>query len=323
MGKSPTDLDYPSLMRLPYISLFCLYPICVFSDVIIKDTFEGVKIDFPDDTSKLYPDPKKWAFTFIPGTQWPDSYGDGTNWLNGNDECQTYVTPLLTQIRGRFIPRELRYDPFTIEKDGLHIRAQLLSEEQRQAYQTEASYRRFGSGMLRSRESFLYGEIRLVAKLPKARGSWPAFWMLPSSFEWPPEIDIFEGMAWGKHAKEFHAGIIPKRTEGKPEGAWYSVGTDLSKDFHEYGLDWTPETINGLFDGKGIWSKKTPASMKQRMYLIINLAAGGKWPFNELGVKPINEREPQRLLRGSTEIQGDYPDDLVIKSVTVNVYGKK
>lgn len=295
----------------------------VNAETAFKDDFTGVNMAFPSGVIKQYPDPNKWAFTFLPGSNWPDSYGDGTNWLNGNDECQTYVTPLLTQIRGRFIPRELRYDPFTIEKDGLHIRAQLLSEEQKQTYQTEASYRRFGSGMLRSRESFLYGKIRLVAKLPKARGSWPAFWMLPSSFEWPPEIDIFEGMAWGKHAKEFHAGIIPKRTEKKPEGAWYNVGTDLSENFHEYGLDWTPETINGFFDGKEIWSKKTPASMKQKMYLIINLAVGGKWVFNELGVMPINDREPQRLLRGSTEIQGDYPDDLVIKSVTVNVNGKK
>jgi hypothetical protein len=314
-------------MKILLLSVFfavTLYGLTfVNAETALKDDFKGVSMAFPSGVIKQYPDPKKWAFTFLPGSNWPDSYGDGTNWLNGNDECQTYVTPLLTQIKGVFIPRVLRYDPFFIKKDGLHIRAQLLSEEQRQAYQTEASYRRFGSGMLRSPESFLYGKIRLVAKLPKARGSWPAFWMLPASFEWPPEIDIFEGMAWGKHTKEFHAGIIPKKTEGKPEGAWYNVGADLSEDFHEYGLDWTPETINGLFDGKGIWSKKTPASMKQRMYLIINLAVGGKWPFNELGVKPINGREPQRLLRGTTEIQCDYPDDLVIKSVTVNVYGKE
>jgi len=317
MGKSPTDLDYPSLMRLPFISLFCLYPICVFSDVIIKDAFEGVKIDFPDNTSKLYPDPKKWAFNFLPGTLWPDSYGDGTNWLNGNDECQTYVTPFLTQIKGVFIPRVLRYDPFTIKKDGLHIRAQLLSEGQRQAYQTEASYRRFGSGMLRSRESFLYGKIRLVAKLPKARGSWPAFWMLPAEFQWPPEIDIFEAMAWGPHKKQFHAGIIPKRTEGKAQGAWYDVGVEINEGFNEYGLDWSAEYLTGFFNGEKVWSKKTPESMKQKMYLIINLAVGGKWVFNELGVKPINGRSKERLNAGVENVLTDYPADLVVKSVTV------
>lgn len=287
------------------------------AEVIFEDDFKGVLTSFPSGIKKLYPDPKKWAFCFLPGTKWPESYGDGTNWLNGNDECQTYVTPFLTQIKSVFIPRVLRYDPFFIKKDGLHIRAQLLSEEQRKAYQTEASYRRFGSGMLRSRESFLYGKIRLVAKMPKARGSWPAFWMLPAEFQWPPEIDIFEVMAWGPHKKQFHAGIIPKRTEGKPQGAWYNVGVDLSEDFNEYGLDWSAESLTGFFNGNQVWSKKTPESMKQKMYLIINLAVGGKWVFNELGIMPINGRAIERLNAGVENILTDYPADLVVKSVSV------
>lgn len=60
-------------------------------------------------TSKLYPDPLKWAFTFQPGIKWPTSYGDGTNWLAGNDEAQTYVTPLLAKIKGKPVPPHLRY----------------------------------------------------------------------------------------------------------------------------------------------------------------------------------------------------------------------
>jgi len=289
----------------------------LYAETIFEDKFAGLNVTFPSGVTKRYPDPSKWTFSFLPGTKWPDSYGDGTNWLNGNDECQTYVTPFLTQIKGVFIPRDLRYDPFTIKKDGLHIRAQLLSDEQRQAYQTEASYRRFGSGMLRSRESFLYGKIRLVAKLPKARGSWPAFWMLPAEFQWPPEIDIFEAMAWGPHRKQFHAGIIPKRTEGKAQGAWYDVGVDLSEGFNEYGLDWSAESLTGFFNGRQVWSKKTPDSMKQKMYLIINLAVGGKWVFNEMGIMPINGKTKERLNAGAENILTDYPADLVVKSVSV------
>lgn len=300
------------IFLVKYLVLFSCY-----AEVVFEDDFEGALTSFPSGIKKLYPDQKKWAFCFLPGTKWPGSYGDGTNWLNSNDECQTYVTPFLTQIKGVFIPRVLRYDPFFIKKDGLHIRAQLLGEEQRQAYETEASYRRFGSGLLRSRESFLYGKIRLVAKMPKARGSWPAFWMLPAEFQWPPEIDIFEAMAWGPHKKQFHAGIIPKRTEGKPQGAWYNVGVDLSEDFNEYGLDWSAESLTGLFNGNQVWSKKTPESMKQKMYLIINLAVGGKWVFNELGIMPINGRAIERLNAGVENILTDYPADLVVKSVIV------
>lgn len=287
------------------------------STTILADNFGGVPVTFPDGTKKLYPDPQKWAFTFFPGMKWPGSYGDGTNWLNGNDECQTYVTPFLTQIKKKPIPVRLRYDPFEIKEDGLHIRASLLNKEQQTAYQVEAPYRRFGSGVLLSRKTFTYGQIRLVAKLPSAKGSWPAFWLLPAVFQWPPEIDIFEGMAWGHHSQEFHAGIIPTKAEGQPKGDWYNVGVDLSQDFHEYGLNWTPTTITGLFDGKEIWSEPTPPSMKHDMYVVINLAVGGKWAFNELKIKPIDDRSPARLERGSDAIASDYPAELIIKSLKI------
>ena len=302
-----------------FLGHFFLYSLC-FCEVIFSDNFEGVPVTFPDGRSKLYPDPSKWAFTFLPGTKSPESYGDGINWLNGNGECQTYVTPFITQIKGTFIPRKLRYDPFTIQKGGLQIQAKLLSDDQRLAYQTEAPFRIFGSGLLLSRTSFFYGKIRLVARLPKARGSWPAFWMLPAEFQWPPEIDIFEAMAWGNRRTQFHAGIIPKRNEGKPQGAWYNVNVDLSETFNEYGLDWKADSITGFFNGKQVWSQKTPDSMKQSMYFIINLAVGGKWVFNELGIKPNNSFSHERLNEGSLYIQKDYPDTLFIKSVTITYF---
>ena len=263
---------------LPFF-FYVLWPIssCALGSSQLNDYFKGSPVTFPDGRKKLYPDPAVWAYTFLPGVKWPESYGNGTNWLNGNYECQTYVTPFLTQIRGKHIPSHLRYDPFKIIKDGLQIKADVLSKEQKEVYQVEAPYRRFGSGMLLLRNAFRFGKIRLVAKMPRARGSWPAFWMLPAEFQWPPEIDIFEAMAWGPHKKQFHAGIIPKRTEGKAHGAWYNVGVDLSEGFNEFGLDWDAESLTGYFNGKQVWSNKTPESMKQKMYLIINLAIGGKW----------------------------------------------
>jgi hypothetical protein len=114
---------------------------------IIKDDFRGVEITMPDGSRKLYPDPGKWAFTFWPGTKWPDSYGDGTNWLAGNAECQTYVTPLISKVKGSAVADNLRYNPFSIHSDGLHIKASLLSAAQQSAYQI-GGYRRFGCGML-------------------------------------------------------------------------------------------------------------------------------------------------------------------------------
>jgi beta-glucanase (GH16 family) len=307
----------PVFLIFFFLTPFLLYTSC-FSEVILSDSFEGVSVTFPDGRSKLYPDPDKWAFTFLPGTKWPDSYGDGTNWLNGNNECQTYVTPFITQIRGFFIPRELRYDPFEIKEDGLHIRANLLSKEQRLAYQTEVAYRRFGSGMLLSRKAFIYGRIRLTAKLPAARGSWPAFWLLPASQEWPPEIDIFEGMPWGGHAKELHSGFFPRPNEGKPFGKWFNVNKDLSKDFHDFGLDWSKDKLTCYFDNEVLWTKETPRSMQQRMYLILNYGVGGNWAFNLLNILPIDGKSEERLNEGSSFIKKDYPDFFVLKSISVS-----
>src|SRR5271167_1994789 len=217
------------------------------ASAIIDDDFRGVETTMPDGNKKLYPDSSRWAFTFWPGTKWSDSYGDGTNWLAGNAECQTYVTPLITKVKGATIPVELRYDPFSIRSDGLHIKASLLKPEQQLAYQI-GLYRRFGSGMLLSRKTFTFGRIRMVAKLPSARGAWADLWLLPESHQWPPEIDIFESMPWGKHQQQLHYGVlVPKGATGR-FGNWTDLGIDPTAGFHEYGLDWTPETLRGLLD---------------------------------------------------------------------------
>jgi Glycosyl hydrolases family 16 len=288
------------------------------SSAVIEDDFRGVETVMPDGSKKLYPDSSRWAFTFWPGAKWPDSYGDGTNWLAGNAECQTYVTPFISKIKGRPIPVDLRYDPFSIQSDGLHIRASLLNAAQQSAYQI-GGYRRFGSGMLLSRQSFTFGNISMVARLPSARGGWADLWLLPESHQWPPEIDIFESMPWGKHQQQLHFGaIVPKGTPGAGLGKWTDIGADPTVGFHQYDLNWTPESLTASFDGKVYWQQPTPPSLQQNMYLIINFAVGGKWPFNELNVQPIDSVSPDRLSAGSDLIQSDYPSEMIVKSVRVS-----
>jgi len=284
---------------------------------IIEDNFQGVDMTMPDGSKKLYPDSSRWAFTFWPGIKWPDSYGNGTNWLAGNNaECQTYVTPFISKVKGSPVPVNLRYDPFSIQPDGLHIKASLLSAAQQSAYQV-GEYRRFGSGMLLSRTSFTFGNIRMVAKLPSARGSWADLWLLPESHQWPPEIDIFESMPWGKHQQQLHFGVVVPKGAAAGLGKWTDLGVDPSAGFHEYGLNWTPEALTGLFDGKTLWQQPTPSFLQQNMYLIINFAVGGKWPFNELNVQPIDSISPDRLSAGADLIQSDYPAEMIIRSVKV------
>lgn len=290
------------------------------SSFVFDDQFKGVDITMPGGDKKLYPDPKVWAFTFWPGTRWPDSYGDGTNWLENNGDSQTYVTPMLRNVLQSPVPPDLSYDPFSIQPDGLHIKAAVLTPEQQAIYRV-GGFRRFGSGMLLSRFAFTYGKIRVVAKLPSARGSWPALWLLPESHKWPPEIDIFEAMAWGPHRKQIHTGMLVPKGEKGSYSKWHDIDADPTKDFHEYGMDWTPDTITVLFDGKVLWQRPTPASMHQDMYLIVNLAVGGKWPFNELGVRPIDGKSPKRLAEGADLIQQDYPAEMVVRSIRIESPG--
>jgi hypothetical protein len=305
------------MLRLLILAALLLLPRPALAQLtIIDDNFRGILTTLPTGIRKLYPDTRNWAFTFWPGTVWPDSYGDGTNWLAGNFECQTYVTPFIQRVNGNIIPNVLRYDPFTIQSDGLRIRASLLNARQQTAYGV-GGCRRFGSGMLLSRQNFQYGKITIVAKLPKARGTWPAFWMLPTSRTWPPEIDIMEGMAWGPHTQQLHSGLLPAAADGPSDVTWYDIGRNPGDDFNEYGLDWNEKTISMTFNGRKLWEKPTPPSMKQPMYLIINLAVGGKWVFNELGIQPIDGTSNERLIRGANMIQADFPADLIIRSVRV------
>lgn len=299
-----------------------LYAVSVFGvssayadKVVFSDDFQGIERYMPDGTKKLYPDHTKWAFTFWPGTVWPDSYGDGTNYLAANNECQVYVTPWTKKVKGKTIPPELRYDPFSIHKDGLHITADILSPQAMAAYDVKGA-QQFGSGIIISRFFFKYGKVKMVAKLPSARGSWPAFWLLAQSRKWPPEIDIFEAMAWGPHKNEVRPALGASEN-GVNYSGWFDVGVDVSQDFHEYALDWNEKFMSISFDGKELIRRQTPEIMKQDMYILINLAVGGHWAYNELGIKPIDGKDQERLLRGTNAIKADYPATMVVKSVEI------
>lgn len=132
---------------------------------------------------------------------------------------------------------------------------------------------------------FEYGRVEVRAKLPPARGAWPAIWMLGEDraiVGWPRcgEIDIME-----------HVGHLPgvvhgtahqaKDTSGyQSNGGKVTVPTATS-DFHVYRLDWTPNALVWFVDdveyfrfdygGPRVWT------FDRRMYLLLNLAVGGSW----------------------------------------------
>lgn len=285
---------------------------------LLLDDFKGIKQTMPGGDVRQYPDPSKWAFVFWPGSEWKTSYGDGTNWFESNGEGQTYVHPFLSKIKGAILPAEQRYDPFSISDEGLHIKAAVLNAQQQEFYQV-GGHRRFGSGMLRAKAAYQYGQLRVVAKMPKARGSWPSIWLLPEDRKWPPEIDVAQAMPWGEHTRQLHVGAVPTPEDGVAGShQWYDIPADPSDGFHEYGLDWDKDTLRFLFDGAVVKEQPTPPSLQNRkMYLLITFAVGGKWVYNELGIEPMDGGDADRLEVGAAAIESDYPAELVIRSIKI------
>ena len=132
-----------------------------------------------------------------------------------------------------------------------------------------------------------YGYVEARIKLPKGKGTWPAFWMMPVHFtRWPDdgEIDIMEEVGYHPdytsssiHCKKYYHSIGTQKTNER-----YCAGAE--GDFHVYALEWTADYIRTyvddkeLFyfenDGKGdkqTWPFNTP------FYVILNLAWGGDW----------------------------------------------
>ena len=133
--------------------------------------------------------------------------------------------------------------------------------------------------------SFRYGLVQARIKIPRARGIWPAFWMLGQDFDgtgWPQcgEIDIME-----------HFGTGPAVVHGAVHGPGYSgsggicgsrtLGSSLGNDFHVYSVSWEPGRIRWYVNDK-LYHSVTPADLRGKrwvfdhdFFLLLNVAVGG------------------------------------------------
>lgn len=123
------------------------------------------------------------------------------------------------------------------------------------------------------------GIFEMRARVPSGQGLWPAFWMLPSSRESKPEIDIMEllGHRPGRLELHFHY----RDDAGDSTNVGHKVETsDLSADWHTYGVEWRSRDIVWYLDGQEVWRYDDDEGRvpDEPMYLLINLAVGGDWP---------------------------------------------
>lgn len=201
------------------------------------------------------PDSTKWSF---------DTEGNASGW--GNNEAQYYTD---SDLRNAFV------------SDGTLKIVALKDSMGGKAYT---------SARLVSREKgdWLYGKFEMRAKLPVGRGTWPAFWMLSTDWEyggWPEsgEIDIMEQVGYAPdtivgsaHTKSYNHSI------GTHKNAMIYCPT-ANSEFHTYGLEWEPEEYRVYLDGKPYFTFKNERTdykawpYDKRFHILMNLAIGGNW----------------------------------------------
>lgn len=161
------------------------------------------------------------------------------------------------------------------------------------------------------RQSWCYGRLEMRARLPFARGLWPAFWTLGVDIEsvgWPQcgEIDVMEAVGHepGPHGvygnvhygEKAHFQFAHPREltdckvdqTGELPAEWlvskgFCVVPDADKVFHIYAVEWREDRLDFYVDDQcyltylrkdsadGSWPFSKPH------YLIVNLAIGGNW----------------------------------------------
>lgn len=201
---------------------------------------------------------------------WRTTFRDGKgqdDWdlrtLRWNKEVQLYVDPDFAPGGGP----PLKLDPFEHRDGQLTIAMRPTPGE----HAKRLNNFKYVSGLITTQPSFTqtYGYFEIRAKLPRGKGVWPAFWLLPADLSWPPEIDILESIGDPSRVYAvYHSGAA------KIEGKEFRVEPEA---FHTFAVAWDKDAIAWFIDGKEVRREKTPADMHKPMYMLANVASGGDW----------------------------------------------
>ncbi|MBP7933207.1 MAG: glycoside hydrolase family 16 protein [Phycisphaerae bacterium] len=148
----------------------------------------------------------------------------------------------------------------------------------------------------KGKAAWTHGRVEVRAKMPTARGTWPAIWMLGTNIRevgWPRcgEIDIMEFV--GFEPGVIHANVHTQKynhTKGNGKGDKITI-RDASETFHVYAVEWDVEKMSFFVDEKKYFTYRNERSgtdawpFDKDHYLILNLAIGGAWG----GQKGIDE----------------------------------
>ena len=236
-----------------------IYLILLFGIIIscspTKETQQSYELVWNDEFDQTVPelDASKWfRETVAP---------NNGSWYN--DELQHYTD---------------RLDNAYVTEGTLKIKAK--KEEYTHSGTTQA----YTSARLNSKFSFTYGKVVVRAKLPRAQGTWPAIWTLGSNLEtvgWPAcgELDIMEQLF--EDFEMVQCAIHTPASYGSDTVVKQVDVSDVTTNFHEYGMEWTPEKIDFTVDNQVYFTYAPEVKTLENwpfdndQYILLNIAMGG------------------------------------------------
>lgn len=205
----------------------------------------------------------------MPDAQWARTYFWGGRTLPTNREEQIYTDAAFLKAK------QVDFSDSASVDDGyLILRADRLSRDD--AAKLGGPY---ASGLVTSYNSFAfrYGVVEIRAQAPKGKGFWSALWLLRKDKGANGEIDMMEVLGDKPDFLNVTLHMNEAGTAGINRFVRKKV-TDLTAKFHVYTLLWSEQEIAFALDGVEMARTRTPDSLKADMYLLMNLAVGGKWP---------------------------------------------
>jgi beta-glucanase (GH16 family) len=154
-----------------------------------------------------------------------------------------------------------------------------------------------------------YGYFEIRAKLPKGRGFWPAFWLIPIDPVWPPEIDVMEALGH-QPSTIYHTYHYNSPTGVHEKAGNVHNGHDFTSTFSTFGVDWQPGLLVWYVDGRETGRFASPHVASQSMYLLLNLAVGGHWPGNPDQATTFPSSMLIDYVRVYRRVPNGQPDDL-------------
>ena len=203
--------------------------------------------------------------TALDETVWSYNTG-GSGW--GNNEKQYYTSrPENIRVQNGMLEIEARKEQY---ENNNYTSARIMSK---------------------NKKTFTYGKMAARIKFPGGKGTWPAFWMMGNTGNWPNcgEIDIIEHIGSQDTRASFALHTVMKNgTKGNNWAKTHFFDYPLSADFHTYGIEWAQEEKEGKdvirffvddvqyaevweeqIDNNDYWPFNKP------FFFIINLAIGG------------------------------------------------